>query len=79
MTNDQKEPNYKQILINLCAGACLADHLGDINSDINEALIQAKLITSDEAVEFEDSNQRTYFLVTEYAATTLYGTELSND
>jgi len=73
------KPNYKQILINLCAGSCLADHMGDMRTDIDEALIQAGIITKEEASEFEDAEQLTGFLVLEHNATTIWGSSLKDE
>jgi uncharacterized protein YutE (UPF0331/DUF86 family) len=73
------ETDYRQILINLCAGACLADHMGDMGGDVIEALEQAKLISREEAREAEDLNDITRILVKKYNAKTLYGTDLGDD
>lgn len=73
------EPNYKQILINLCAGAHLADHMGDMASDIYEALEQAKIITKEESREFSDLSELSGFLVLEHQAKTVWGTELGEE
>jgi hypothetical protein len=75
-TNIIKEPDYKQILINLCASAFLADHMGDMAGDIDEALIQAGIITRKEAREFEDLSQLAGFLALEHRATTINGTAI---
>ena len=73
------QPDYKQILVNLCAGLSLADHMGDAAEDVDEALVQAGIITREESNEFEDMSELAGFLALEHGATTLYGTEQIDD
>jgi len=65
MTN---EPNYKQILIDLGAGAYLADHMGDMADDIFDALVKAKIITLDESRTTGDLNELRELLLSKYPA-----------
>lgn len=73
------EPNYKQILINLIAGLHLADHMGDVASDVWEALSQADLLKGKRPLDFDEMRDMAVFLGAEYGATTLYGTQLTDD
>lgn len=68
--------DYKQILINLCAGAYLADHMGDMTYDIKQALIEAGIITREKSREIGDLRQLAGFLALEHSATTLCGTQI---
>lgn len=79
MTNkplDTEGPNYKQILINLIAGASLCDHMGDMASDLFEAARQAGFNVPDEVYDLDDLSE---YLVKTQSAETLFGTSLRDD
>jgi hypothetical protein len=74
----------RQVLINLVASLCLADHMGDAMEDALEALKQIG-ITPPSILDFEDDGQYEYdgalmrWLGKEHAATTVYGTSVLDD
>lgn len=68
--------DHKTILLNLIAGASLADHMGDMAGDLFKAL---KLMGVDVPDCVTNVDQLGAYLGKEYGATTLYGTDLYNE
>lgn len=66
----------RQILINLCAGAGLADHMGDMAGDIWKAL---KLIGIDPPIEVGGLPELGEWLAMHYDAQTVWGTSLLDE
>lgn len=64
-------PDYRQILVNLCAGLYLCDHLGDAADDAIEALRQAGIV-----IECEDLRDLARQLKQQVGVTTVWGTPL---
>lgn len=73
------EPDYKQILINLCASTSLCDHLGDVTEDVYEALKQAKILDKEKIYEFDDTHDMVKYLAREHKAKTIFGTSFGED
>ena len=82
---EEKDP--KQVLINLMAGAVLADHMGDMADDILTAARQIGIVVPD---SFLSSGGDVYgndthlerlseYLVTYHEAETVHGTSLLDD
>lgn len=76
--------NERQVLINLVASLCLADHMGDAMGDALEALKQIG-ITPPGILDFEDAGDPDYdgalmrWLGREHNATTIWGTSVLED
>lgn len=66
----------REILMSLCAGACLADHMGDMADDIFEALDQIGIEIPSEVDDLDALGQ---WLGLEYGCKTLRGTSLISD
>lgn len=81
----EKDP--KQVLINLMAGAVLADHMGDMASDIEEAAKQIGIVVPDDFVSTGGDScgmdtpleRLSEYLVTYNDAETVWGTPLFDE
>lgn len=73
----------RQVLINLCAGLSLADHLGDAYADCERALklvgIEVPSILDSPLDNPDHWEHLAHFLAHEHAATTVWGTSLRDD
>jgi hypothetical protein len=69
------EPDYRKILLNLCASLTLADHLGDVCGYVCEAMMQAGVLTKEEEADIGEMHELASWLH-ELGATTLYGTSV---
>lgn len=72
----------RQILINLIASLSLADHMGDVASDCEEALKQIGIAMPpdyDGSQYDEWWHQLAHFLSAQHGAQTVWGTSLAED
>lgn len=68
--------NERQVLINLAAGAYLADHMGDIQEDIRWALKQIGLEVPEDCYDLRDIGK---WLAYNHNATTVWGSSLKDE
>lgn len=73
MINTDAKISERQILINLCASMGLADHLGDVASDVWKALTDVGLKPPSEVGDLSELME---WLGREHGATTVWGTSV---
>lgn len=70
---DTPTPDYRKILLSLCAGMCLADHMGDVAGDVWKALEDAGFPPPEDAGDLDDIGQ---WLGKEHGVQTVWGTDI---